>query len=164
MASQGDRKRKQLEQAGLLNRHPDLVQDELFHQHYEFFDSQDLLQVRYEMLRSHTVDQRDVADVCKRYGVSRQTYYTLQGRFEQFGSAGLLARRPGPRGPSKLKGAALKYVCKALDRDPRASTAEIIQELKARFGIAIHRRTIEKLVWERDIKKNSTARPQNRRS
>jgi hypothetical protein len=42
-----------LRQAGLLHLDPDRVRDRLFLEHPDFFDSHDLLQVRYELLRAH---------------------------------------------------------------------------------------------------------------
>jgi len=43
-----------------------------------------------------------VVGICQRYGVSRQTFYNLQERFLSAGTAGLLAKKQGPKGPSKV--------------------------------------------------------------
>jgi transposase len=63
----------------------------------EFFDPQDLLQVRYEMLRAHQVDGENIVALSTRYGVSRQTFYNLSEKFSKQGSAALLSRKPGPK-------------------------------------------------------------------
>src|SRR6266567_4201360 len=62
-------KRKALLASGTLNPHPEAVRSELFHT--DFFDPYDLAQVKYEMLRAHSVDEDAVAEVCRQFGVSR---------------------------------------------------------------------------------------------
>ena len=47
---------KTLRQQGVLNSHPEAVTDPLF-QTADFFDPQDLLQVKYEMLRRVEIDK-----------------------------------------------------------------------------------------------------------
>ncbi|MCP4947116.1 MAG: hypothetical protein GY923_06385 [Aestuariibacter sp.] len=49
------KKRQLLQDSGTLNSHAEQVTDELFQQ-YAFFDREDLVQVKYEMLRC--VDKR----------------------------------------------------------------------------------------------------------
>ena len=43
-------KKLYLKEQGMLNAHPDRVRDQLFLEN-DFFDPQDLLQVKYEMIR-----------------------------------------------------------------------------------------------------------------
>ena len=50
-----DAKVQALRQYGALNPHAGAVSDPLFHAN-PFFDARDLIQVRYEMVRRHTVD------------------------------------------------------------------------------------------------------------
>src|SRR2546425_766087 len=50
-------KRQFLEDAGALHPHPGRVRAELFERH-RFFDPLDKVQVKYEMLRAHTVEGR----------------------------------------------------------------------------------------------------------
>ena len=52
-------KRKALLASGTLNPHPEAVRSELFHT--DFFDPYDFAQVKYEMLRAHSVDEDAVA-------------------------------------------------------------------------------------------------------
>ena len=148
-------KRKNLEEAELLNPAPERVNDPLFRENPEFFDAHDTLQVRYEMLRSHQVARDSVVDICKRYGVSRQTFYQLQKRFVSAGTAGLLSKKPGPKGPSKLTGDVLRFVTVRVERDVEVETSELLQQIEDEFGVSLHRRTIEKLVKELRSKKNS---------
>src|SRR6266481_5147160 len=60
-------KRKALLASGTLNPHPEAVRAELFHTY--FFDPYDFAQVKYEMLRAHSVDEDPVAEVCRQFGL-----------------------------------------------------------------------------------------------
>src|ERR1700723_4370356 len=91
-----DAKAEALRRQGALHPHPDSVRDEAFRQG-EFFDSRDLVQVRYEMLRRHQVDGQAVTEAAVAFGVSRQAFYTAEAAFEERGISGLLPRRRGPK-------------------------------------------------------------------
>jgi Helix-turn-helix domain len=93
-----DAKAEALRRQGALHPHPDSVRDEAFRQG-EFFDSRDLVQVRYEMLRRRQVDGQAVTEAAVAFGVSRQAFYTAEAAFEERGISGLLPRRRGPNSP-----------------------------------------------------------------
>ncbi len=150
-----NQKHKNLEEAGLLNQTPERVHAPLFREHPEFFDAHDALQVRYEMLRSHQVDKKSVVEICRRFRVSRQTFYNLQERFMSEGTAGLLPKKPGPKGPSKLTGEVLEFAEQQLKQDVQIAAAELQRQIEERSGVSFHRRTIEKLLKELRSKKNS---------
>lgn len=84
-----DRKTLELKRTGTLNPRPSSVSDSLFKEN-PFFDAKDLLQVRYEMLRRHSVEQVSIVDVATRFGVSRPTVYQAQEAFQKAGLGGLL--------------------------------------------------------------------------
>jgi transposase len=148
-------KRAQLRKAGLLHPQPESVRDPLFEQ--EFFDAEDLLQVRYEMLRAHIVGGDAIRAICRRFGISRQTFYNLQAKFRSQGTAGLLPNRPGPKGPRKLTAEVVAHVSELLDSEQEPSTKGLLEEIRGRFGVGLHRRTLEKLVRELRRKKNTEA-------
>ena len=150
-------KRRQLREAGLLHPEPERVRDPRFQQAPEFFDATDHLQVRYEMLRAHLVERDAIRAICQRYGVSRQTFYTLQAKFLDEGTAGLLPKRPGPQGPRKLTAQVLAWVSQRLGATEVPSTGQLREQIQRRFGAALHRRTLEKLVKDLRAKKNSGA-------
>lgn len=155
MTSAHGPKRTQLREAGLLHPRPDSVRDPLFEEAPEFFDAEDLLQVRYEMLRAHLVERDAVRAICQRFGVSRQTFYNLQAKFRSEGTAGLLPKQPGPKGPRKLTGEVLSFVSERLDSEQGPSTMELREEILGRFGVGLHRRTLEKLMRDLRRKKNT---------
>jgi transposase len=148
-------KHRHLKKAGLFNPNPEKVKDPLFLEHDNFFDPCDNLQIRYEMLRSHLIESDSVVEVCWRFGLSRQSFYTLQEKFEQEGSAGLLPKKPGPRAPSKLTVEVLEFVLQSLQADEKIATVEIQSQIRQKFRISLHRRTIEKLCKDLSLKKNS---------
>lgn len=157
MSMENDKKIKHhhLKTAGLFNPNPEKVKDPLFLEHATFFDACDNLQIRYEMLRSHLIESDSIVGVCRRFGVSRQSFYTLQGKFKQEGTAGLLPNKPGPRGPSKLTAEVLEFVLQCLQADQKIALVEIKSQIQQKFGVSLHRRTIEKLCKELTLKKNS---------
>ena len=148
-------KRHRLEEAGLLHQNPEQVRYPLFVEHPEFFDSYDLLQVRYEALRAHLVDREAIVGLCQRFGFSRQTFYTLLQKFGRQGSRGLLPERPGPKGPSKLSDDIVSFSRGEYTREPEIAGAALASRIESKFGVSIHRRTIEKLLAGLRSKKNS---------
>src|SRR4051794_16057897 len=97
-----------LRQQGVLNPHPDAVTDSLF-QTADFFDAQDLLQVKYEMLRRVEVDKAPVTETAVAFGLSRPTFYQAQHAVAEQGLAGLIPRKRGPHGAHKLTPAILDF-------------------------------------------------------
>ena len=147
-------KLSRLREAGLLHAHPDRVRDRLFLEQPDFFDSHDAVQVRYELLRAHLVEGNNIAGVCRRFGVSRQTFYKFLARFLEQGSGGLLPGRPGPKGPSKLSLEVMRFAEEQLSLDKELSGATLASQIDSQLGVAIHKRTVEKLLTTLRRKKN----------
>jgi len=143
-----------LREAGLLHPHPDRIRDPQFLGQAAFFDSHDLLQVRYELLRAHLIDGDKIAGLCRRFGVSRQTFYNLLARFLERGSGGLLPGRPGPKGPSKLSREVSLFAEKELAGGSDISGTQLASRIDARLGVSLHKRTVEKLLKALRGKKN----------
>ena len=61
-----DPKTIELKRTGTLNPHPADVSDTLFKEN-PFFDPKDLLQVRYEMLRRHSVEGHSIVDIATNF-------------------------------------------------------------------------------------------------
>jgi transposase len=148
-------KLRNLERLGLLYAGADRVDDALFRRHPDFFDPHDALQVRYEMIRCHEIDEQSVVNICRRFGVSRQTFYNFKDRFEREGTGGLFWKKPGPKGPSKLTPEVMSFVEEQFERRDEATASELGAELKQEFEVVLHPRTIEKLLKELRSKKNS---------
>jgi transposase len=122
------------------------VTDRLFREHPTFFRVRDRLQVKYEMLRAHAVEGRQVQAVRQAFGFSRQSFYTLRTRFRADGLEGLLPRPPGRLGPTKCTAEVMAFLRDAKTHDPTLSGATLAARVEERFGIRLHRRTVERVL------------------
>ena len=147
-------KRGGLEQEGTLHPRQGRVRAALFWEHPTFFDTRDELQVKYEMLRAHFVDQLPVANVCTAFGYSRQTFYVLRDRFVRRGIAGLRDGRPGPVAPTKCTPEVVAFLRAQRTDDPHLATTTLMERLAREQGVHLHRRTVERLVQPVRRKKN----------
>src|SRR5438552_13272227 len=75
-------KRDALKRHGTLNPHPNAVTDPLV-ETGDFFDRDDVVQVKYEMLRRVTVDEQSVTQSAAAFGFSRPTYYQAEADFQR---------------------------------------------------------------------------------
>jgi transposase len=128
---------------GTLNPVPEKVRDLKFRDN-EFFDPNDIVQVKYEMLRRVSVENTSVAEATEEYGVSRPTYYQTKASFDQEGVAGLVPKKRGPRGPHKLQGAILAFIQKQLIAGEPLRARELAKLIRQKFDLKVHPRTIER--------------------
>ena len=133
----------ELDRSGTLNPHPEAIIDHLF-QNNPFFDPRDLLQARYEMLRRHRIEGRSIVDTTRAFGVSRPTFYHAQAAFTEQGLAGLLPQPRGPKSRHKLTSEVLQHVLALKSADTTLTTAKCVLEIRQRFGINVHRRSLER--------------------
>lgn len=141
-----------LHEQGCLHPHPEKVTDELFSSG-EFFDARDLVQVKYEMLRRVRVDGRPVSDSAVRAGLSRPSYYQAQAAFEEGGLPALLPKKPGPRRAHKLSTQVVAVLQEALTEKPELCSEDLAQLVEKRFGISVHRRSIERALARQEKKR-----------
>ena len=138
-----DAKTRALKEHGCLNRHPETVRDELFRSN-AFFDPRDQLQVKYEMLRRVREDGVPVSQAAALFGVSRPTWYQAQRAYQAGGLPGLLPDRPGPRRAHKLSEEVVEALRAARSEQPELSAAVLVELVRERFGISVHRRSIDR--------------------
>jgi transposase len=146
-----DKKKKRLQESGTLNPHPDKVTDALFQQR-SFFDSTDLLQVKYEMLRCVEKDGRSVSKAAQDFGFSRRHFYVIQKRFTQAGLQGLMPEKRGPRNAHKLDDEVMRFMRAAMDDKPALKAPALALLIQHKFQRKVHPRSIEKALAR---KKNS---------
>jgi transposase len=136
-------RRASLEQRGLLHPRSAAVSASLFAGSYPFFMAEDKVQVKYEMLRAHLVDGVPATLAASSHGYSRAAFYLVAAGFEEAGMIGLLDERRGRRGPLKLTPEVVAFIN---DSAAAMGTEEIAGAVAARFGVELHRRTIERAV------------------
>lgn len=146
MPSQADRKRSKVQallEEGTLNSSPEKVNDPKFLEG-EFFDPQDIVQVKYEMLRRVLVENASVTRAAEDYGVSRPTYYQTRASFEEAGIAGLVPQKRGPRGPHKLQDDVLAFIERQVVLGQPLRARRLAALVREEFELDVHPRTIER--------------------
>lgn len=138
-----DPKLTALEESGTVNPRPQDIDDPAFIGS-DFFDPRDLVQVRYEMLRRVRVEGQTVADAAAHFGVSRPTFYKAQADFERDGLAGLLPVKRGPHGPHKITDEVMRFIEEACATHAGPDVQELVDLIAEQFGLAVHRRTVER--------------------
>lgn len=145
----------------VLNPHPHKVNDPLFRDpSCEFFDPHDLLQVKYEMLRSVEHEGCSVSEATRRFGFSRPCFYQTRTAFEQHGMAGLMRGHPGPKSARKLTDEVMEFIEQSVPEGEPLRSRVLAPKIQERFGIEVHPRSIERAVKRRKKKASFPVRKQ----
>ena len=151
-ATPPDSKLAALAASGTVNPHAQDVQDPAFLDN-DFFDRRDLVQVRYEMLRRVRTEGQSIAESATRFGVSRPTFYKVQADFDRDGLAGLLPVKRGPHGPHKITDEVQAFIEAAIAADEGLDAPRLGERIAQHFGVAVHRRTVERALARRKKKR-----------
>lgn len=134
---------ERLRQAGTLNPQPQRVLAAWF-QTGGFFDANDLVQVKYEMLRHAQRDGVAKAEAASLFGLSRPTYYQAEAAFERDGIVGLLPQHRGPKSAHKLTPEVMAVIeAHHLSGTP-LQAREMAKLVRAQLGVTVHPRSIER--------------------
>jgi transposase len=136
-------KRQTLRRHGTLNPHPEAVRHPLFH-HSDFFDSDDLVQVKYEMLRQVHIDNGSISQSAHAFGFSRPSFYQAQAAFQEDGVFGLLPQKRGPQGGHKLTTEVMEFVAEQRSADSSLTPEQLAEAIQKRFRIQVHPRSIQR--------------------
>jgi len=147
-----DHKKRMLRAAGALHPQPQAVQDEAFLRG-EFFDPRDIVQVKYEMLRRHRVDNKPVTDVARSFGASRQAFYSIQALFDTQGIPGLIPKRRGPHSAHKCTDEVLDFAQQWKDGHPDEPAESLVEEIRQHFNISINPRSVDRALARRKKKR-----------
>ena len=145
-------KRQALRAAGTFNPRHARVRNPLF-QSSEFFDPQDLLQLKYESLRAVQQEQYSLARAASEFGLSRPTLYQAQAHFAAQGVEGLLPGKRGPRKAHKLTPEVLQFLEQVRAAEPSLSVRQLADRLRQRFKFKVHPRTVEKALSQPKAKR-----------
>lgn len=141
-----------LQQEGVLNPHPERVHDPQFTDN-DFFDSHDLVQVKYELLRRVEVEGQPLTATAAAFGLSRPSVYKAQAAFAREGLPGLLPQRRGPRRAHKLSAEVMAYVEEERQSDPALRAPALAARIYQQFGIQVHPRSIERALARQQKKR-----------
>jgi hypothetical protein len=83
-APEPNAKRRSLQESGTFNPRSAQVRHPLFEKS-DFFDPEDLLQLKYETLRTLEQEDYSIAQAAQEFGLSRPTIYQAQADFEHGG-------------------------------------------------------------------------------
>jgi len=144
-AKKGNARKQALLQNGTLNKNADKVLDPKF-KNIAFFDPNDLLQVKYEMLRYAQKDGASVQKTSKTFGFSRISFYKTNKAFKENGLVGLLPQKRGPRRAHKLTGEVMEFVSQLIDQNQDIKSYKIREKIKDRFNLSVHKRSIERAI------------------
>ena len=136
-------KQKVLRQQGTLNPRPKDVRHALF-QDSDFFDPDDMIQVKYEMLRQVQVDNQSISQSAQAFGFSRPAFYHAQSSFEQAGLSGLIPLKRGPRSGHKLNLEVMEFLAQQRTAEPSLSFTQLAERVKKNFHVQVHPRSIER--------------------
>jgi transposase len=132
-----------------LNPRPQMVRDPAFIGGNPFFDADDLVQVKYEMLRRVRQEGQRVSQASASFGFSRPSFYEAQSAFQESGLPGLLGQRPGPKRAHKLSEPVLDVLEAALAEDPTLKSTALARLVQERFGLNVHPRSVERALQRR---------------
>jgi transposase len=148
MAARDDGKTRALAASRTLNPHPEKVTDPAFGPG-GFFDPADLVQVKYEMVRTAEAGQLPAGQAAAAFGFSRQSLYAAKAALHQEGLAGLIPSKPGPRSGHKLTGEVVSHLEELLAADPRLRPADLAAAAGQHFGVSVHPRSVERALQRR---------------
>jgi transposase len=145
MTSPPDRqqKRQTLRRHGTLNPQPESVIHALF-QNSDFFDPDDLLQVKYEMLRQVHVDAASISEAARDFGFSRPSFYPAQSALQHDGVFGLFPHKRGPQGGHKLTSEVMDFILQQQSEDPDLTPEQLAQAVQKQFRLQVHPRSIQR--------------------
>lgn len=147
-----DGKAQELARSRTLNPRPEAVIDDAFRSS-QFFDARDLVQVKYEMVRRVEADGLSVSAAAGAFGFSRQSYYTAARALADEGLQGLVPAKPGPQRAHKLTDEVLEHLQGLRAADPALGAAELAAAVAERFGVTVHRRSVERALARREAAK-----------
>lgn len=146
-------KQKRLKEQGVLNPHPEKVKGEFFlDSRLEFFDPHDLIQVKYEMLRSVEKEGQPVTEASKMFGFSRPAFYQVQSQFKEGGITGFIRKRSGPKSAHKLTPDVVKFIEDRIKEGEPLRARALVALIKEKFKKQVHPRSIERAIGRRKKK------------
>jgi transposase len=156
MSPQED-KRRILREARAFNPRPQRVKAAVFATH-PFFDPEDKVQVKYEMLRARELEGVGVSRACAQFGFTRESYRQILQRFRQEGIPGLFEHKRGRKRPMKATAQIREFLRAERDRQSDLSIQELAARCRDESGVALSRRTVFRILAEEAVGKKKPHR------
>jgi transposase len=134
-----------LHELGALNPQPQRVLAAWFDS-TGFFDANDLVQVKYEMLRHAREDGVTKAEAASLFGLSRPTFYLAEASYARDGISGLLPQPRGPKSPHKLTPEVMTIIEEHHRGTGPIQARALAQLVRKQLGISVHPRSIERAI------------------
>ena len=134
---------RELSRSRTLNPRPQAVVDEVFTS-TSFCDPNDLVQVKYEMVRRVRVDRTPVAHAAAAFGLSRPAYYQAAAALDRDGLGGLVPAKPGPRRAHKITEQIVAFARAARQADPSLRSTDLAEAIASRFAVVVHPRSVQR--------------------
>lgn len=138
-------KADRLRELGALNPQPQRVHAAWFDS-AGFFDANDLVQVKYEMLRHARQDGVTKAEAASLFGLSRPTFYLAEAAYARDGISGLLPQARGPKSPHKLTPEVMTVIDEHHHGTGPIQARALAQLVRKQLGISVHPRSIERAI------------------
>ena len=110
----------------------------------DFYDPQDLVQVKYEMLRTANETQRSIEEIAGKFGFSRAAFYKIKTSYEKEGVSSFVPDKSGPKNARKLTRAHQEFIDNYLAQNPNVSSGNMAAILYEERGLKISKRTVER--------------------
>lgn len=136
-------KKQVLKEHGVLNRYSTKVLNSMF-KDIPFFDPDDLVQVKYEMVRQVLCEGKSVSEAAKNFGMSRPSVYQAREVIERKGLLGLAPKKSGPQTRHKLGVKIMEFVNEKIDEDRSVNAQMLADFIRERFAVSVHPRSIER--------------------
>lgn len=140
-------KKYYLKRESCLNKNAVNIKADIFNESNNFFDKNDIVQTRYEMLRSVEKEDFTINAASDMYGVSRISFYKIKKAFDKQGIQGLLPRKKGPKVPYKLTPDVISFLEDEIKADCQIKSDKLAEKMSEKFGYSVHPRTIEKVLF-----------------
>ena len=123
-----------LKMRGTLNPNSAKVLNQLFLEN-GFFDADDIVQTKYEMLRSVRKQNITVKEASESFGFSRPAFYQAQSCFDQEGLAGLFPKKRGPKNRHKITEEIMQFVNNAMAETHSLDINDVVNLIKERYDL-----------------------------
>lgn len=145
---------KQLKLQRSFNKNGQKLRDETYLSS-DFFDPNDVIQVKYEMLRKVEFEKQPISKVSALFGFSRVAYYKAKKDLKEGGLSNLTNKTMGPKRSHKLNQEILDFVISSRKDDSTLTLKTILDSIKVEFNVVIHRRTLERALAKSESKKST---------